>query len=187
MKITAVRHGETEGNIKQITQSHAPGKLTSEGIKQAKELALLLEDEEFDIAYSSDLKRATDTAAIILESHRNTKLIHTPLLRERSLGVLDGMSYQSVPFEVYDVTKIDFRPPEGESLHDVRRRLIGLLNDMYKEHPQQHVLVVSHGWTLKIMRSLLTDLSLQESWNSNIGNATAQMWLMSELLNLEAS
>lgn len=187
MKITAVRHGETEGNVLQITQSHAPGKLTSDGINQAEKLALLLEDEDFDIAYSSDLKRASDTALIILERHENTKLICTPLLRERSLGVLDGMSYNSVPPAVYDVTKIDFCPPEGESLLDVRERLIDLLNDMYIKHPHAHVLVVSHGWTLKIMRSLLTDLSLPVSWNSNIGNATAQMWIMTEFLNVDAS
>jgi probable phosphoglycerate mutase len=187
MKITAVRHGETEGNVRQVTQSHAPGKLTRDGIQQAKKLALLLEDEVFDIAYSSDLKRASDTASIILERHTNTGLICTPLLRERSLGVLDGMPYGAVPSEVYDVTNIDFQPTEGESLGDVRRRLILCLNDLYKQHPRAHVLVVSHGWTLKIMRSLLTDLSLEESWNSNIGNATAQMWLMTEVLDAEAS
>lgn len=187
MKITAVRHGETEGNVRQITQSHAQGKLTSDGIKQAEELALLLEDEEFDIAYSSDLKRATDTASIILESHTNTKLIYTPLLRERSLGLLDGVSYESVPKEVYDVTKINFTPPEGESLSDVRERLIDLLNDMYVNHPHARILVVSHGWTLKIMGALLTNLSLQESWDSNIGNATVQVWDMTGVLDVDVS
>lgn len=186
MKITAVRHGETEGNVRQITQSHAPGKLTSDGIMQAEKLALSLENEEFDIAYSSDLKRASDTASIILEGHINTKLVCTPLLRERSLGLLDGMSYGSVPIEVYDETNIDFCPPDGESLRDVRERLIGLLNDMYIKHPKARVLVVSHGWSLKIMRTLLTDLSLEESWNSNIDNASSQTWLMTEVLSTNA-
>lgn len=183
MKITAVRHGQTKGNVLQITQSHAPGELTSEGIEQAKKLAGLLKDEKFDIAYSSDLKRALDTALIILKSHTETKLLHTPLLRERSLGELDGISYTAVPPEVYDVSKFDYRPAEGESLGDVRERLVQLLNNMYAKHPTSHVLIISHGWTLKIIRSLLTDISLEESWMNNIENAKVQKWTMSEILN----
>jgi len=128
MKITAVRHGETEGNVLQITQSHAPGKLTRNGIEQAKNISLLLQDERFDVAYSSDLKRAFDTALIIMEKHANVELVRTPLLRERSLGLLDGRSYESVPSEFYNAADIDIRPPEGESLRDVRERLINLLN-----------------------------------------------------------
>jgi broad specificity phosphatase PhoE len=187
MKITAVRHGETEGNVRRITQSHAPGKLTTKGLEQAKKLALLLEDERLDVAYSSDLKRASDTALIILEKHVNIELVYTPLLRERSLGLLDGRSYESVPSELYDPSDMDLHAPEGESWRDVKKRLVGLLNEMYVKHPRAHVLIVSHGWTLKVLRSLLTDLPLQESLADHIDNATAQIWLMSGILDTMAS
>lgn len=187
MKITTVRHGETEGNVQKITQSHAPGKLTSKGIAQAIKLSLLLQDERFDIAYSSDLKRASDTALIIMEKHVNVELVYTPSLRERSLGLLDGKPYDSMPSELYNASDIDRRAPEGESWRDVKGRLVSLLNEMYVKHPAAHVLIVSHGWTLKVLRSLLTDLPLQESFAGHIDNATAQMWLMTGILDSKAS
>jgi broad specificity phosphatase PhoE len=183
MKITAVRHGETTGNVRQITQSHAPGELTGKGIEQAKKLGLLLQDERFDFAYSSDLKRASDTALIILQKHTNVELVQTPLLRERSLGSLDGKTYDSVPLELYDASDTDRRPPQGESWRDVQTRLASLLNEMYVKHPQAHVLIVSHGWTLKVLRSLLTELSFHDSLAAHIDNATAQLWHLSGALN----
>lgn len=78
MRITAVRHGETLGNVKHITQSHTPGELTAKGVEQAHKLGILLKDEEFDAVYCSDLRRAVDTASIIVTYHPSLKLITTP-------------------------------------------------------------------------------------------------------------
>lgn len=178
MKITAVRHGETQGNVEQITQSHARGELTTKGIEQAHKLAALLKDEEFSAVYCSDLKRALDTASIIMTYHAGTEFIIASALRERNLGSLDGKSYEAIPLELFDGSRLDLRAPEGESWRDVINRLTKLLNDMYEHYPNGHVLLISHGWTLRVLRFLLTDLSLEESLADHIDNASAQMWLM---------
>lgn len=186
MKITAVRHGETDANAHHITQSQAPGILTHKGVKQAKKLAVLLQDERFDVVYSSDLKRAADTALIIMEKHPGVKLVYTPLLRERSLGSLDGMPYESIPPELYEASNVDLRAPNGESWHDVMKRLVTFLNGAYEAYPQASILLVAHGWTIKIMRYLLTDFTLEASLPEHIGNATAQKWFMTQKLDLQA-
>ena len=62
MKLILTRHGETVDNIKGILQGQNPGKLSENGIQQAKQLALRLKNENIDAIYSSDLARAADTA-----------------------------------------------------------------------------------------------------------------------------
>ena len=63
--IYLVRHGETQGNLDDKAQGHLDVPLTETGRLQAKAVAERLNDIEFDAVYSSDLKRAFDTAKAI--------------------------------------------------------------------------------------------------------------------------
>ena len=63
MKLYIVRHGETKYNEKKIIQGHLDIPLSDEGIRQAKKLAKRLEVINFDCIYTSDLKRAKQTAS----------------------------------------------------------------------------------------------------------------------------
>ncbi|MBI2630816.1 histidine phosphatase family protein [Candidatus Nomurabacteria bacterium] len=49
-----VRHGETEWNVKKITQGQSESTLTENGIRQAEETAEKLKDIKFDAIFSSD-------------------------------------------------------------------------------------------------------------------------------------
>ena len=53
-----VRHGETVDNVRQIMQGQTQGKLTPNGIEQARALAAELKDTPIDVFVSSELKRA---------------------------------------------------------------------------------------------------------------------------------
>ena len=66
MKLTFVRHGETEENVKNIIMSQLNGKLTKGGLEQARKLAKRLANEKFDIIYCSDSQRTKDTAKEII-------------------------------------------------------------------------------------------------------------------------
>lgn len=96
MKIILTRHGRTIENDKRILQGHMQTGLSAEGIQQAKKLARRLKNEEIDIVYSSDLKRAADTAKEIAKFHKNIPVYFTEELRERNLGSLQGMKVKSV-------------------------------------------------------------------------------------------
>lgn len=90
MRLIITRHGETEENKQSIIQGHNPGKLSPEGIEQAKKVALRLKDETIDYIYSSDLARAADTAKEIAKFHTETPIKFTEELREIYLGSFQG-------------------------------------------------------------------------------------------------
>ena len=62
IELLLTRHGETLENKRDIMQGHMPGTLSPLGIRQAEQLAGMLEDEKVDAIVSSDLARSYDTA-----------------------------------------------------------------------------------------------------------------------------
>ena len=59
MKIYLVRHGESKANASGIHQGQKiDTSLSKNGLEQAKKIAERLKDENFEIIYSSDLRRS---------------------------------------------------------------------------------------------------------------------------------
>ena len=82
-RVYIVRHGETEDNKQKIIQGQLDTILNSEGEQQADLVAKALKDIPFDVAYSSNLKRATDTAKRILVHHPGVEVQTHIAIRER--------------------------------------------------------------------------------------------------------
>jgi len=91
MRITTIRHGETEWNRERRPQGARDIELNQTGIGQAERLAARLAAEPCDIIYTSDLLRARKTAEIINTQH-NVELIASPQLRESDFGEFEGKS-----------------------------------------------------------------------------------------------
>ena len=89
-RVYIVRHAETEENRQGIIQGHLDTSLNSEGERQADLVAKALKDIPFDVAYSSTLKRATDTAKQILVHHSGVEVQTHIAIRER---VSRGLCY----------------------------------------------------------------------------------------------
>lgn len=92
--IYLVRHGETYMNLYTKMQGWSDTPLTQRGIKGAKELGKELSKIPFDVAITSDLKRAHDTCNIIVKENINSKklkVIPTPYFREQFYGYLEGL------------------------------------------------------------------------------------------------
>ena len=86
MKIILVRHGESEANAKGISQGQKlDSPLSKKGLEQAKKVTERLSEEKIDFIYSSDLKRAKQTAEIINKEHK-LKISFDKRLRERNHG-----------------------------------------------------------------------------------------------------
>jgi broad specificity phosphatase PhoE len=137
MKLFLTRHGETVENVTGIIQGHLPGQLSQKGYKQAKKLAARLKYIKFDVIYSSDLKRASDTAKEILKFHKKTPFYLTKNLRERNLGKYQGMKNCEISWGEVN---------EGiETFNEMRERANSFLNQVYQKHFGQTVLFVAHG------------------------------------------
>ena len=104
MKITTIRHGETDWNRERKPQGSRDIALNETGIKQAEKLAIRLAEEPCDIIYTSDLLRAKKTAEIINQKH-NAQLIESSQLRESSFGEFEGKTMNDLEtvaaFEVF--------------------------------------------------------------------------------------
>uniref|UniRef100_M0ZJF5 Phosphoglycerate mutase n=1 Tax=Solanum tuberosum TaxID=4113 RepID=M0ZJF5_SOLTU len=92
-EIIVIRHGETEWNADGRIQGHLDVELNDIGRQQATAVAARLSKEpRISVIYSSDLKRAHETAEIIARSCGDLEVIKDPDLRERHLGDLQGIS-----------------------------------------------------------------------------------------------
>src|SRR6185437_15592133 len=97
------RHGETDWNREGRWQGWADPPLNDTGRAQAKQLAGELRDTPFDAVYSSDLRRAFETAEILAAPH-DIPVVADPGLREIDVGSWSGLTR----------AEIDARFPDGE-------------------------------------------------------------------------
>ncbi|MFH0873933.1 MAG: histidine phosphatase family protein [Candidatus Komeilibacteria bacterium] len=140
-----IRHGQTEHNVKNITQGHSDSPLTAEGIRQAIELGQRLKSVKFDAVFSSDLLRAKRTAELItLERHLEVKTRH--LLRERSYGRFEGKDWTEYHLLAQEMIKKmaslsaeekwKFKyAPDIESNHELISRFITCLREIALAYP----------------------------------------------------
>ncbi|EEC83737.1 hypothetical protein OsI_29592 [Oryza sativa Indica Group] len=94
-EVVVVRHGETAWNASRIIQGHLDVELNEIGRQQAVAVARRLSNEAKPAAiYSSDLKRAAETAEIIAKACSLPNVVFDPALRERHIGDLQGLKYE---------------------------------------------------------------------------------------------
>jgi len=147
MKLILTRHGETIENKKRIVQGHLDGHLSEKGKEQARKLALRLKDEKIDAIYSSDLKRAADTAKEVAKYHKNIPINFVQELREADLGSFTGKCSKDVDW--------DNRPDDIESAASMQKRAKKLLDKVYDKYSDKTVLFVGHNGINKALISVI--------------------------------
>jgi 2,3-bisphosphoglycerate-dependent phosphoglycerate mutase len=145
-----IRHGETIWNVEGRFQGQQDSPLTPLGIAQAEAAAAHVCTCAPTALYSSDLTRTLQTAQPIADTTGLT-IIHEPALRERNLGIFEGLTHAEAKIRhVAEYTRFATRDPEyvlpaGESLAQLSRRGMGILERLAHRHPGERVAVVSHG------------------------------------------
>ena len=176
-RLYIVRHGETVWNREGRIQGHTDVALSERGLEQARLLAQRLECVRLDAAYSSDLCRASGTAAVILEG-RGVPLNPTPRLREYHKGAFEGMTEAELrarfPAEYpgYVAKDLDYAPEGGESTRGVSARMTAVINEIKERHLSDDVLVVGHGGSLRAAMMALLGMSMDANWRFVFGNCT---------------
>ena len=176
-RLFIVRHGETEWNDEGRVQGHSDVGLSEGGRQQSRAVARRLAYALINVAYSSDLRRAIETARIVL-GERGVPLHTTPQLREYHKGVFEGLTAEDTKArypELYDaspVKDLDFAPPGGESTRQVSARLAAFVADLKKRHQDETLLVVGHGGSLRAAIVALLDLPLEANWRFVMANCS---------------
>ena len=95
-KLVLIRHGESTWNLENRFTGWTDVDLTPTGVNQAREAGRLLRAQgyDFDLAYTSVLKRATRTLWHVLDEMDRTWLpvVHSWRLNERHYGALQGLN-----------------------------------------------------------------------------------------------
>ena len=153
MKITLVRHGQTEQNYQNILNGRSNDLLNDTGRRQCQKLREQLKDVHFDFCYMSPLVRTVETAFILIGDRVET--FPDKRLIERDMGELTGKSrdlYDVKKYWDYDLNSSDLGV---EALQDVFKRCEVFLDYVTKKHPNEHILVVTHGAPVRALYHLI--------------------------------
>lgn len=174
-RLVIVRHGETAWNAEHRVQGQLDIPLNDYGRRQAQAVASVLGREEFSVIYSSDLGRAMQTAAPTAAAlGMEVKL--DPALRERHYGKFETLTYAEVKLKYpeeyarFDRREPDFSFGTGESLKDFHARAVKCVTAIASRHPNQDVLVFTHGGVLDMVYRDITGLSVSAPRNFGIPN-----------------
>lgn len=156
-RVYLVRHGETDYNLHHRWQGQLDIPLNATGRDQASKLGDYFHNQKLpiDICYSSDLSRCHETAQLTLQ-HYTLDIQPEPRLREMHVGIFQGKTRTQLQQELPDayaqwVADNHYAPPEGESRSTLGERAYAAWQDIIATSPHEHILLVTHGGTLRMM------------------------------------
>ncbi|MCU0624809.1 MAG: histidine phosphatase family protein [Gemmatimonadaceae bacterium] len=176
-RLIVVRHGQTEWNAAGRIQGHLNSRLDADGRAQAEALAVRLVGEPLAAIYTSDLGRTLETAAPTASS-RMMDIVTDPRLRERHLGVFQGLTFAEAErqfpdmFVRYKARDLHVHFEHGESLVVLRERVAEVLTEIADRHAGEAVLVVTHGGVLDQIYRLATGMALDAPRTFTVDNAS---------------
>lgn len=174
-----IRHGETDWNVEGRYTGQSDIPLNDRGRQQAQQLAAQLADSPPDVVYSSDLMRARETAEIMAAVWQLP--VHTDArLREINQGVWEGMLFADIKakfaqeFAARQANPLTVSAPEGETVGQVRERVLAAIDDIIRKHPGSQVALVAHGLALALVKAYVLNHPVTEVWDLIPPNAQAE-------------
>ena len=149
--ILLARHGETDWNRENRWQGWADPPLNDAGRAQARALAEQLQETPFDAVYSSDLRRAHETAEIVAAPH-GVPVISDPGLREIDVGSWSGLTHAEIEERFPGGER-----PDGETREQHLERVLQAAERIARANPNRRILLVTHGGTMRALRGHTTD------------------------------
>ncbi len=139
VEITYFVHGTTTDNEQEIASGWKDGELSETGKQQARELGEEIAEKKFDAVFSSDLKRAVESAELMFS--KDSKVVQDDRLRECNYGDMNGLP---ATFKDHMNDYIDHPFPSGESYRDVEARIESFVEYLREHFDGRHVAIVSH-------------------------------------------
>lgn len=177
MKLYLIRHGVTDQNKERCLQGRSDIELNEEGRELARKTAEGLKNIEFDLIFTSPLKRAYETAEII-KGERDIPLILSEELLEISFGAYEGLCFGQENYNIPDADFMNFfnkpqeykTPPEGESFEQVIARTGALLQELKgnSQYQNKTILLSTHGCALKAILANISKVSIEDFWGEGV-------------------
>lgn len=177
MKIFIMRHGETDWNTQKRLQGRTDISLNENGRELARVTAEALRDVPFDLAISSPLARALETAEIVI-GDRNIPILRDERLIEISFGVFEGMISSKENYEIPDPDFSNFfqapdrylPPSQGEDIRSLGARTKAFMDDILnrEEYQDKTILVTTHGGAMRGLLNSLRTFEMSDFWNGGV-------------------
>jgi 2,3-bisphosphoglycerate-dependent phosphoglycerate mutase len=177
-KLVLLRHGESQWNLENRFTGWIDVPLSARGEQEARAAGRKLAGITFDRAYTSVLKRAIDTLAIVLDVIGQTAIPieKDKALNERMYGDLQGLN-KAETAKKYGEQQVkiwrrsyDVAPPGGESLKDTAERVLPYWEKNIRPHllAGRNILISAHGNSLRALVMQLDQLSREAVLELNI-------------------
>ena len=169
--LVLARHGQSEWNLKKLFTGWRDPELTDLGVEEARNAGRWLKEQGygFDVAFTSNLKRAQRTCALILEEMglEGVETIRNEALNERDYGDLSGLNKDDARERWGDEQVHQWRrsydtpPPGGESLRDTAARVLPYYIQFILPRVMagERVLVAAHGNSLRALVMVLDGMT----------------------------
>lgn len=151
-----IRHGQSRANIKKLIMSNPKYAVKNYGLSElGKQQALdsIKSNKDLDkntIIYSSDFKRARETAEIVRAHLKAKPIILTKALRERYFGKYDRTSDKNYD-KVWELDINDKPLGDIESVYSVADRATGLILELEKKYKGKKIVLAAHGDIVNIL------------------------------------
>jgi alpha-ribazole phosphatase len=155
-RVYLMRHGEVANGGEKRYNGHIDVDITQKGVDQMHRLAEMLDGKSLAAVYSSDLIRSEKGARIIATK---AGLSHTSVreLRERSVGAWEGLTAEEIKqrypeeYTAWRADLLNYRPPQGECLLDVRNRILPVYKKIVSSHRDQEIAMLLHGGVNRVI------------------------------------
>jgi len=181
-QIIFLRHGQAKNNTERILAGRTEGiPLTETGIEQAKHTAELLEHMNISAIYSSPIQRAKHTAEIVGQ-HNSIDVTIDDRLIELDMGKFTGMPYDEIinshgnVFMKFYNGELEIAHNGVETFFDVKKRVLGIVDHVMDNHPDENIVLVTHMDPIKAMLSTIVDLSATNLFELIIANASLNIF-----------
>ena len=192
-RILTIRHGQTIYNLEKRYAGTIDIPLNDTGIEDARNAAILLRDFGLDVVITSKLKRAIQTAELLVGS-RNIPVIQNELCNERSYGKMQGLTYTEVegirPRIKYFKLNNDFHslnPPHGETFSALRRRAKLFSDFIFQNYMGSNILVVSSSAFMQQLHGLFRGNDCMESLRFEIHNLDCAIFIFNGKMLVDES
>ena len=169
MRLFLLRHAQSAWNRERRYQGWTDSALTDLGRSQAEAAGKALAAEPLVAVYASTLTRARDTAAAIAAPH-GLPVHEDADFREMAFGTWEGRTLDEVraedpeSYRVWAETPELFTAPGGETLADVRIRVLAALDRLRAAHEGKSVCLVAHGLSARVLILEALGLPLARVW-----------------------
>ena len=200
LRLVLVRHAQTDWNREGRYQGWRDTPLSETGRVQAEAAGRLLASQPLAAVWSSPLQRARETAAAIAAPQR-LGVREDGAFKEMRFGDWEGLTRDEVSarfpaeYRAWGETPHLVTLPGGETLAEVRQRVLHGLEDLREAHDGQTVCLVAHGisirmlilealglgtdrlWSLQVSSTGISELEFRDDW--------AAVHRMNSLIHLE--